>query len=204
MNYAGFALPMWHWLRGFRQRAHGIDPDPSGPPGWPTLALLDAWQARRAAVPWAVMMRQYNLLGSHDVPRIRSVVSGNASLHKLAAAVQFTYPGLPSIYYGDEIGMEDLPLLGERGCMVFDEARWDRSTFAHYQRLVALRRASEPLRAGGFEVLPAEPDTLFYQREGVEGRVLVVAHRGEAPRPEGPVRVREAGVPDGLELTDAH
>jgi alpha-glucosidase len=203
MNYAGFALPLWHWLRGFRQRAHGVHPDLLGPQEWPTEALVSAWRERRAAVPWEVTLRQYNLLDSHDVPRIRTVVSGNAALHKLAAAVQFTYPGLPAVYYGDEIGLQDVPGLGERGCMVWDEDRWDRSTFAFYQRLIALRRGSEPLRQGGFEALAAERDTLFYQREGAQGRALVVAHRGERPRPAGPLPLGGGGVPDGLELTDA-
>ena len=202
MNYAGFSGPLWTWLRGQRQRAKGIDPDIASPVPSSTAALEAAWRSRRAAVPWAVATRQYNPLGSHDVPRIRTVLSGRDALHRLAAAVQFTYPGLPAIYYGDEIGMENVPGLGERGCMIWDEARWDHSLFAYYQELAALRRGTPALQDGGFQVLAVEGDTIAYQREGAEGRVVVVAHRGEEARPAGPVPVADGGLPEGLELVE--
>ena len=203
MNYAGFTFPLLAWLRGHRQRAHGVKPDLSAPTPIPTSALVEAWRARRAAVPWSVALRQYNGLGSHDVPRVRTALSGNDALHRLAAAVQFTYPGLPAVYYGDEVGMEDVPGLGERGCMVWDEARWNRPLLGHYQRLAALRRRTPALQEGGFQVLAAEEEALAYQREGAEGRVVVVAHRGARPRPAGPLAVADGGLPDGLELVEA-
>ncbi|HET6440684.1 MAG TPA: alpha-amylase family glycosyl hydrolase [Anaeromyxobacter sp.] len=202
MNYAGFAAPLWTWLRGYRLRTRGIDPELVSPVPSTTAALETAWRMRRAVVPWSVTLCQYNLLGSHDVPRIRTALSGNDALHRLAAAVQFTSPGLPAIYYGDEIGMEDLPGLHQRGCMVWDEARWNRSLFAYHQELVTLRRTTPALQEGGFQVLAVEADTLAYQREGAEGRVVVVAHRGAEPRAAGPLPVSDGGLPDGLELTE--
>jgi hypothetical protein len=51
-------------------------------------------------------------------------------------------------------------------------------------------------------VLAVEGDTIAYQREGAEGRVVVVAHRGEEARPAGPVPVADGGLPEGLELVD--
>jgi alpha-glucosidase len=202
MNYAGFTFPLWTWLRGYRRRSRGVEPDISSPVPSTTAALDLAWRAWRAAVPWAVTRRQYNALDSHDVPRIRTVVSRHDSLHRLAAVVQFTYPGIPAVYYGDEIGMENVPGLGERGCMVWDEARWDRSLLAFHQQLAGLRRASELLQYGGLQVLAIEEDTIVYQREGALGRLLVVAHRGEAPRPAIPIPVAHGGLAEGLELTE--
>ncbi len=202
MNYAGFTLPLWGWLRGHRQRVRNVEQVLTSPGPLPTAALAAAWRARRAAVPWAVVLRQYNALDSHDVERIRTVVGGRDALHRLAATVQFTYPGLPAVYYGDEIGMEDVPGLAQRGCMIWDEARWNQPLLAHYQRLAELRRRAPALREGGFELLAAEEDTLAYQREGAEGRVLVVAHRAERPRPAGPLPVADGGVPDGTELVE--
>jgi alpha-glucosidase len=202
MNYAGFSVPLWTWLRGYRQRALGVEPDIASPVRSTTAALEAAWRARRAAVPWAVMLRQYNLLGSHDVPRIRTVLGGSDALHRLAVAMQFTYPGLPAVYYGDELGMGDVPGLGERGCMPWDESRWDRSLLAYHQALISLRRSTPALQEGGFEVLAVEPETICWQREGREGRVMVVAHRGDQPRPAGPVPVADGGVPDELELVE--
>ena len=202
MNYAGFTFPLWHWLRGYKQDAHGMKDVIASPVPWPTAALESAWRSRMAALPWAIALQQYNQLGSHDVPRIRTVVGGNDALHRLAAVVQFTYPGVPGLYYGDEIGMKDVPRLGQRGCMIWDEGRWDAGLLAFYRDLIALRRASPLMQEGGFQMLAVEPDTFAYQREGTEGRLLVVAHRAERPRPAGPIEVAHGGIPDGLELVE--
>ena len=48
----------------------------------------------------------FNLLGSHDTPRILTVAGGDVARVMLAMAFQMTYVGAPVIYYGDEIGME--------------------------------------------------------------------------------------------------
>ena len=202
MNYAGFTFPLLAWLRGHRQRSRGVKPDLASTAPTSTAALVAAWRARSAAIPWSVALRQYNGLGSHDVPRVRTALRGDDALQRLAAAVQFTYPGLPAVYYGDEVGMEDVPGLGERGCMVWDEARWNRPLLSHYQRLAALRRRTPALVEGGYQVLAAEEDTLAYQREGAQGRVVVVAHRGTRPRPPGPLAVADGGLPDGVELSE--
>jgi alpha-glucosidase len=202
MNYAGFTFPLWHWLRGYKQDAHGMKDVIASPVPWPTAALESAWRSRMAALPWAIALQQYNQLGSHDVPRIRTVVGGSDALHRLAAVVQLTYPGIPGLYYGDEIGMKDVPRLGQRGCMIWDEGRWDVALLAFYRELITLRRASPLMQEGGFQMLAVEPDTFAYQREGTEGRLLVVAHRAERPRPAGPIEVAHGGFPDGLELVE--
>jgi alpha-glucosidase len=202
MDYAGFTFPLWRWLRGFRQRSRGIEGEIVAPGPSATAALEAAWRLRRAAVPWQVTLCQYNALDSHDVPRIRTTVGGNDALHRLAATVQFTSPGLPAIYYGDEVGMQDDPALGERGCMEWDEARWDHGLFAYYQDLIALRRSMPALLDGGYQALAVEADTFAYQREGAAGRVIVVAHRGERPRPAGSLPVAQGGLEDGVVLVE--
>ncbi len=80
---------------------------------------------------------------------------------KLAALFQFTYPGTPCIYYGDEIGLEGGPDPGCRKCMVWEEAEQDRDLFAFYQRIIALRRKHEALRSARIRFLNAK------RREGL-------------------------------------
>ena len=153
-------------------------------------------------IPWVIALQQYNLLGSHDTPRIRSAVKGKDALHRLAAVILLTYPGVPGIYYGDEIGLEDTPELRSRNCMPWDETRWDQDLLAFYRQMIALRRQSSILQRGGFQVLAAEPDTLAYLREDKTGRILVVAHRAETPRPANPLTVAHGGIPDGTTFTE--
>ncbi len=45
--------------------------------------------------------------------------------------------------------------------------------------------------------LPDEPDTVAFLRESLEDRILVIAHRGDEPRPAAPLPVINAGIPDG-------
>ncbi len=155
------------------------------------------WRERRAAIPWVIAQQQYNLLGSHDTERIQSVVKGNTALHRLAALVQFTYPGVPGIYYGDEIGMQDEPMLAQRGCMRWNENQWDHHLLDFYRQLIAFRRNSSVLQRGGFQMLVVEQDLFAFQREHDQGRVIVIANRSASPRPAGPLSVVHGGIPDG-------
>ena len=164
MNYMGLVVPLWHWLSRYEQGAIGMQESITSPVPFSTAALVATWRDRRAAIPWSIARQQYNLLGSHDTHRIRSVVGGNDALHRLAAVVQFTYPGVPGVYYGDEIGMEDAPRQRAINCMVWDQAQWDRSLFDFYKDLIAFRRRSTVLQRGGFQVLAVEEDTFAYKR----------------------------------------
>lgn len=69
-----------------------------------------------------------------------------------------------------------------------------------YQRLMRLRRTSLALRWGGYQLLYAANETLAFQRETLEERLLIVARRkndGLAALP-----VRHAGLPNGTHLLD--
>ncbi len=202
MNYMGLSLPLWWWLKGFIQFAHGLEEPVKSPLPWSTANLEATWRTRRAAIPWAIALQQYNLLTSHDVPRTHTLAEENEAIHKLAAIVQFTFPGVPGIYYGDEIGMVDLPKLHSRGCMVWEESRWNQTLLAFYKQLIQLRRESAVLQTGGFQMLLAETDTLAYQREGETGRILVVAHRSPTPRPAAPIPVSHGGIPNGTRFIE--
>ena len=165
MNYAGLAFPLLDWLRGFHRYVHGITEVIRSPQPWPTQALAAMLQERLASIPWSIALQQYNLLDSHDTGRLRSLLGENVALQRLAALVQFTFPGVPGLYYGDEIGLLDLPELGSRGCMPWDRSKWNQDLLAFYQQLIRLRRSSPILQRGGFQILAVEQDLLAYQRE---------------------------------------
>jgi alpha-glucosidase len=136
------------------------------------------------------------------VPRLDTLIGGNEALHRLAAIVQFAFPGVPGLYYGDEIGLPDTPRLGARGCMVWDEGGWRQDRLAFYRQLIAFRRQSAVLQTGGFQILAVEADGFVFQREGENGRVLVVANRSETTRPAISLDAVAAGMPDGRLLRE--
>ncbi len=219
MNYGGFTHPLWFWLSDYTQGAHGFS-EPLTGPRWPAAAMADTWRGRLAVLPWVIARQQYNILDSHDTPRIRSILKGNDALHRLAAAVLLTFPGVPGLYYGDEIGMADSPELGARGCMIWDQDRWNVHLHEFHRQLIHLRRHSTALRRGGFQLLLVEADVVAYQRESRDDRVIVVACRDgdrsagvspassfESPTPAGEtpalrVPVDHGGIADGTRFVD--
>ncbi|MCA9971341.1 MAG: hypothetical protein KC425_14045 [Anaerolineales bacterium] len=202
MNYAGFGTPLLHWLCGVELGAHGLQGRIRSPQPWPTAALAQTWQTYLAAIPWAVALQQFNLLGSHDTPRVRTLLGENDALQQLAVTLLMTFPGVPCLLYGDEIGLVDQPGVGSRGCMVWDEAAWQRPLHDLYRRLIRLRRETAVLHTGGFQILAVEADTLAYQRESAADRLIVVAHRGARPRPAGPLPVAHGGTADGTPFVE--
>ena len=194
MNYTGFSRPLLHWLCGYHQPAWGQQTLTSSLPT-PTSALAAAWRQALAVLPWQNATQQLNLLTSHDTSRILERVGGDRRKHHLAAIVQFAFPGIPCIFYGDEIGMRDVPKYQSRGCMIWDQSRWDEETLQLYRRLAAFRRTSPGLIQGGFQVFHTCTDTIAFARLHAHRTVLVIAHRGDAPPDR--INVRPAGIADG-------
>ena len=116
---------------------------------------------------------QYNLLGSHDTPRFKTLARGDTSAYRLATLFQMTWPGAPSIYYGDEIGLEGRHDPGCRGAFPWDERKWDRELLDYVRRCIALRAAHPALRRGDLTWLFTEQGVVAYARR-LAGETLVV------------------------------
>ena len=134
---------------------------------------------------------QLNLLDSHDVSRFLSLCGGDARRYRLAVLFQLTFPGMPSIFYGDELGAMGVREEEYRRAMPWadgDTALWD-----FFRRAIALRRAHAALRGGSFRVLRAEfgERLLIYAREHGGERLTVAINAGEesVQLPEAPANV---------------
>ncbi|SES90765.1 alpha-glycosidase [Paenibacillus sp. NFR01] len=108
----------------------------------------------------------FNLLDSHDTPRLLTLAGGDKNKLKLSALFQFTFMGTPCIYYGDEIGMDGEGDPGCRKCMEWDPAKQDRGLFDYYRTLIQIRAAHPALRTGSFAFLEAgrQGTKLAYER----------------------------------------
>ncbi len=198
MNYSGFYAPLGSWLWRMTIHVPGQSEPIQPPTRLTTQALVQSWSAYRAAIPWVIASQQFNLLGSHDTSRLLALLGGNRSLLRLAVTLLFTYPGVPCVYYGDEIGLGNGEGSGSRQCMSWDPATWDAELRDFYQQLIHLRRNSPALSEGGFQVLAVEQDSLVFQRDAEGQTILVVAQRGENERPSGAIPVAQGGIPDGM------
>lgn len=82
----------------------------------------------------------WNLIGSHDTARILHLCGEDKRRQKLCAALQLLLPGMPMIYYGDEVAMTGAKDPDCRRGMLWDEARQDKDMLAWYRRLLQLRK----------------------------------------------------------------
>jgi cyclomaltodextrinase / maltogenic alpha-amylase / neopullulanase len=97
----------------------------------------------------AVTAVQFNLLGSHDTPRFVTVCGGDRDSLRLATLIQMTLAGAPSIYYGDEIGMDGGADPANRAAFPPDRAAWDMDLRGFIAGTIALRHSSATLRDRG-------------------------------------------------------
>jgi glycosidase len=130
---------------------------------------------------WNIHLAQMNLLDSHDTSRAITLAGGDTRSLELAALLLFTYPGAPTVYYGDEIGLEGgLPDKWARKTFPWDdEARWNHDLRGIYQRLIALRRDHEVLRTGSYRTLAATKASYAFRRELDGQRATVVANTSD-------------------------
>ena len=143
----------------------------------------DALARIRYGYPPAATAVMFNMLGSHDVERIRTLCKGDWPKERQAVAFQMSYPGTPCIYYGDEIGMEGGRDPDDRRAMEWDSAKWDRQTVAFYKAAIKTRNEHPSLRRGDFRTLLADDTTGLYAflRTYNTERALVVFNRSDAP-----------------------
>ena len=107
-------------------------------------ALLNAY-------PFENLLAMYSLLSSHDVERVLTLLGGSEEKVHLAYTLLFGLPGVPAIYYGDEIGIEGGRDPDSRRAFPWDEGKWKRSLQEHIRSLVQVRRGHPALRHGKFE-----------------------------------------------------
>lgn len=179
MNYMAFTRPAWCWLRGDAEMRFIGDPTPIPRLGGASVA--QSITEMFAVAPWRSTVAGFNLLGSHDIARFRSVC-GSAERQLAGAGLLLTMPGVPMIFAGDEVGVTGETSDTARQPMQWDTSRWDSRVFDGYRSLTALRASSPALRHGGLRWVHASDDVLMYLRESLEQRVLVrVARASHEP-----------------------
>ncbi len=161
--------------------------------------LREIWGSYPPSVSHSLM----NLLSTHDTERILTVLGGvpddgsrtNAELRevrlapkeksaavrllRIAAALQFTVFGVPSVFYGDEAGLE-----GYHDPFCRRPYPWgaeNKELLAFYRRLGRIRAENPVLAEGDFAILHEAPHALAFERKNEKGHLIVAANRGEEP-----------------------
>jgi cyclomaltodextrinase / maltogenic alpha-amylase / neopullulanase len=145
------------------------------------------------ACPQEASFAMLNLIDSHDTPRAASRVSARNGAQrklealKLLASLQFSYPGAPCIYYGDEIGLEGEKDPDCRRCYPWgwdvqsESEGWRLELFNHYKKLIAIRKTNAALRRGDFRTVEADGqrDLYVFERRCADCRCIVAINRSD-------------------------
>ncbi|MDE6617849.1 MAG: glycoside hydrolase family 13 protein [Clostridiales bacterium] len=147
-----------------------------------------------------------NVLGNHDTARLLTVLGDNGAVYtkddkatatvknrdeavglvKLASALQYTLPGVPCVYYGDEAGMEGFEDPFNRKCYPWGNA--DKELIKWYKKLGAVRTNEREVFAHGrYCGIDTNDGVMFFKRKAGDDVVYVVVNNsGSAYTPQLP------------------
>ncbi len=183
--------------------------------------LADYLRLQDTMPPW----RYSPFLSNHDGTRVMTLLGGDMAKMREAATLLLTLPGLPFVYYGEEIGMTgDKPDPRLRTPMQWAPAQgtgfttgrpWEGaaadsmtatvqaqdhdsgSLLNLYRRLIHLRKTNSALAMGKLTPLHTDGAMVAYLREGGTRPVLVMANLGDAAI-DHPFTCCASSLPRGL------
>lgn len=143
-----------------------------------------------------------NHIGTHDTQRAVTRIAGESCeyrdrgwqsaqrlgkeayekgirLLKCAAVLQFTLPGVPSVYYGDEAGMQGYKDPFNRFCYPWGGERKELADF--YRALGKIRRENPVFKKGAFYPISSVMGCVAYRRKDETGEIAVIVNRNEHP-----------------------
>ncbi|MFC0302652.1 glycoside hydrolase family 13 protein [Virgibacillus soli] len=121
----------------------------------------------------------FNLLSSHDTPRILTLANGQIERVKLLYLFQLTFIGTPCIYYGDEIGMSGGQDPGCRACMIWEDEKQNHDLLHYIQALIQLRKSDKVFsNQAHFRFLKADDktNTLIFEKYHAHKRVIIIVN----------------------------
>lgn len=138
-----------------------------------------------------------NVLDNHDTARLMTVLGENGDVEskedkatarvinkaeatklvKLASALQYTLPGVPCVYYGDEIGMEGFEDPFNRKCYPWGSAEVDKDLLKWYKKLGAVRLNERKIFANGrYCGIDTDNGVMFFKRKLDNETVYVIVN----------------------------
>jgi alpha-glucosidase len=179
MNYQGFMRPVWNWLNDNSEIGGGFQGLPFAMPKIDGIQLVKSMKQFNSTIPWRSLTASMVLLDSHDTARFRTVVKGNVDLHLSGMVLTLTYPGVPSIFAGDEIGLEGASGEDSRRTINWeDQSSWDREFLAKVKSLVQIRRTHDAFTNGGLRWITVEKEYVLFMRESKKESLLIFISRG--------------------------
>ncbi|HZR39024.1 MAG TPA: glycoside hydrolase family 13 protein [Ktedonobacteraceae bacterium] len=194
-NYDGFTQPVSEWITGQNY---------SGNAAYISVTQLDSWlHGSRANYPTNVQQAMPNFLSSHDITRFGQRAGGDIWKTYLAAFLQMTYVGLPTIYYGDEYGMQGGADPDDRRTFDWSQGTSSNSAVALFHKLITIRNTYSALRTGSFITLLTDNTNNVYAfgRMDQNNRIAVVLNNDSTSHTVS-IPAYQLSIANGSTLTD--
>ena len=187
MTYSNFTKPVWRWFydaSGEAKRAkinkNVVKPGFTWNDGTQTGTgkdLVASYTQFIAGFPWHVRLCNMNPLDTHDIPRFKTYAIDGSQ--KVAAAMQFTFPGIPVVWAGDEFGLDGYSGEHSRTPLPWnDELPNDKSLIKVYSTLAEIRKSNSALNDGSMRFVYASNEAIVYVRENAKQAIVVCVTRG--------------------------
>ena len=211
MNYDAFMDPLSFFLTGMEKHSDYRRDDlyQNG------QAFFDSIFEAMAHLPTPSLHCAMDELDNHDHSRFMTRTNGRVgrlntagseaaaqgvrpAVFREAAVIQMTWPGAPTIYYGDEAGLPGWTDPDNR--RTYPWGREDEAMVEFYRALTALRRELPVLRRGSVKPLCAGFGHIAYARFDADECVIVACNNTDQPL-QAALPLGDLGIPDGTDVT---
>lgn len=211
MNYDAFMEPITWFLTGVEKHSDEFRGDLLGNPD----AFTGALRHHMSRFNQNSLEIAMNELSNHDhsrfltrtnrrVGRIHTMGPDaaeeniNKGVFREAVVFQMTWPGAPTIYYGDEAGLCGWTDPDNR--RTYPWGREDKELIRFHKDIIKIHKGSEALMKGSLMFLHGEYKVMVYGRFTGNEAVVVIMNNDYEPH-DLRIRVRRLGIPDGSTLT---
>ena len=204
MNYDAFMEPVTWFLTGMEKHSDEDRPDMQGKGShfeWAMGHYMTSFLAPSLQV-------SMNELSNHDHSRFltrtnhrvgRVVNLGheaasqdvNKAVMRMAVVMQFTWPGAPTIYYGDEAGMCGFTDPDNRRS--YPWGREDHALIDFHKQMIRIHKSCPAIMKGSVKIIETDQDFLAYGRFTRRDQILVAVNNSNGTMERG-IRVKDIGI----------
>ncbi len=187
MNYDAFMEPVTWYLTGMEKHSDGSQPELCGNAGY----FIEEMRHHMADMLAPSLFVSMNELSNHDhsrfltrtnhmVGRVQHLGYEAAGMHtneavmRQAVAMQMTWIGAPTVYYGDEAGVVGFTDPDNR--RTYPWGKENQTLLDFHRNAIRMHRKSEAMRYGSLELLGANGPVLMYGRFTEKDKVAVIVN----------------------------
>lgn len=210
MNYDAFMEPITWYLTGMEKHSDGQKPELCGNAEY----FVNTMKHQMLNLHTPSLLACMNELSNHDHSRFLTRTNrmvGRAShlgheaalkyvdeaVMRQAVAMQMTWIGAPTVYYGDEAGVCGFTDPDSR--RTYPWGKENRSLLEFHKRMIRIHKENSALKTGALEFLYGQNNVVSYARFDEHGKLVMVVNRGNK-KSELQIPVWRAEVPMKAEM----